>query len=292
MNTKSTYPPSEAGFARYLAEVRRFPMLDAETERQLARRWRDACDPAAVERLANSYLRLVVKIAKGYQGYGLAVGDLISEGHVGLMQAIERFDPDRGVRLSTYATWWIRAAIQGYVLRTSSLVRMGTTPAQKRLFYNLRRLRAKYGEYADGDLAPETVAAIAGDLGVPEHEVVQMNRRLAGSDYSLNEAPAGETEREFLDFVADESEDQESVLAEADEMSHRRDLVGRALAVLNERERDILTQRRLSEDPPTLEVLSHRYGVSRERIRQIEVNAFQKLQKAVRAETATPLGAA
>ncbi|MBI4184796.1 MAG: RNA polymerase factor sigma-32 [Proteobacteria bacterium] len=282
MNTV-VYAAPDDGLARYLREVRKFPMLDAEVERALATRWRDSRDPKAAERLAASYLRLAVKIAKGYAGYGLPLADLISEGHVGLMQAIDKFDPDRDVRLATYATWWIRAAIQGYVLRNSSLVRMGTTPAQKKLFYNLRRLKAGYGELGDGDLKPETVAAIARDLGVAEPEVVEMNRRMAAADYSLNVSPGEDSESEFLDLVVDETADQETALAEADEMERRRTLVGRALDRLTPRERDILARRRLTEDPPTLETLSRRYRVSRERVRQIEARAVEKLQKAVRA---------
>lgn len=272
---------AEGNLPLYLREIRGFPLLDPATEAALARRWRDHGDRQAADRIVASHLRLVVKIAKGYRGYRLPLSDLIAEGNYGLMQAIERFDPDREVRFSTYASWWIRAEIQGHVLRSASLVRMGTTGAQKKLFFNLARLKARYGAFEDGDLSPETVAAIAKDLEVNETEVIEMNRRLAGGEASLNASPGDEFGTEFQDLLADESADQEATLGEAEEMAHRRTMMSEALKKLSDRERHILTERRLREQPPTLEVLSRRYGVSRERIRQIEARAFAKLQKAM-----------
>jgi RNA polymerase sigma-32 factor len=274
----------------YLRRIDRYPLLDAETERELARRCRDDDDDAAAQLLANSYLRLVVKIAKGFLGYKLPLADLVSEGNVGLMQAIRRFDPEQGFRLSTYAPWWIRAAIQEYVLRSQSLVRMGTTAAQKKLFFNLRRLKAAHEVLGDGDLAPETVAAIAHELAVEENEVVEMNRRLVGGTHSLNAPTREGADTDFQDLLVDQSADHESVIADAEEMEQRRHLMTEALAILNDRERHILTERRLKDDPPTLETLSGQYGVSRERVRQIEVQAFNKLCKAVN-RAAKELGA-
>jgi RNA polymerase sigma-32 factor len=256
-------------------------MLEAETEWRLAREWRDHADDSAAEQLANSYLRLVIKIARGYLGYQLPLTDLISEGNLGLMQAIRRFDPEQGFRLSTYAPWWIRAAIQDFVMRSESLVRMGTTAAQKKLFFNLKRLKAAHRELSDGDLCPSTVADIAHRLGVDESEVVEMNRRLVGGTHSLNAPANDDSDMAFQDFLVDGGEDQETRLAASEELTHRRLFVGEAMKSLSERERDILTQRRLRDDPPTLETLGTQYGVSRERIRQIEAHAFEKLRKAV-----------
>jgi RNA polymerase sigma-32 factor len=267
--------------ARYIRRAQEFPMLEAETEWRLAREWRDHADDSAAEQLANSYLRLVIKIARGYLGYQLPLTDLISEGNLGLMQAIRRFDPEQGFRLSTYAPWWIRAAIQDFVMRSESLVRMGTTAAQKKLFFNLKRLKAAHRELSDGDLCPSTVADIAHRLGVDESEVVEMNRRLVGGTHSLNAPANDDSDMAFQDFLVDGGEDQETRLAASEELTHRRLFVGEAMKSLSERERDILTQRRLRDDPPTLETLGTQYGVSRERIRQIEAHAFEKLRKAV-----------
>jgi RNA polymerase sigma-32 factor len=275
---------SQDNLARYLREISQFALLDAETELALARRYRDHGDTEAARRLANAYLRLVVKIAKGFRGYNVPLGDLVSEGNVGLMKAIERFDPERGFRLSTYASWWIRAEIQEAVLRAASMVRIGTTAAQKKLFFNLRRLKNARDVVDDGELAPETVAAIAHALDVDETEVVEMNHRLASATFSLNAAThtGGEGDSEFLDLLVDETADQETSYAEAEELARRRRVMVAAMGALNEREREILTERRLTEDPPTLEVLSEKFAISRERVRQIEVRAFEKLQKAMR----------
>src|SRR5579875_2110748 len=276
--------PSEGNLARYLQEIRKYPMLSAEEELELARRWRDEQDIEAAHKLVTSHLRLVAKIAMGYRGYGLPVGELISEGNVGMMQAVKRFDPDRGVRLATYAMWWIRAAIQEYILHSWSLVKMGTTAAQKKLFFNLRRLKGQMQAIEDGDLQPEQVAKIARMLDVPEQDVVSMNRRLAAPDNSLNAPVRADSEGEWQDWLVDESESQESALAEHEEMSGRKKLLANALGTLNEREKHILTERRLKDEASTLEALAAQYGVSRERIRQIEVRAFEKLQKAMKAE--------
>ncbi len=278
---KTQSNPAGNELSRYMREAHEYPLLDAETEWRLARRWRDHGDQAAADRLAHAYLRLVVKIARGFSGYNAPLADLISEGNVGLMQAIHRLDPDQGFRLSTYAPWWIRAAIQDYVLRSASLVRMGTTAAQKKLFFNLRRMKAARRELSDGDLAPETITEIAETLKVPENEVIEMNRRLIGGTHSLNAPSNAESESEFQDLLVDEADDPEQLVAEAEERTERRRLMSKALGVLNDRERRILTERRLSDDPPTLEALGDHYGISRERVRQIEVRAFEKLQKAV-----------
>ena len=272
----------EGGLSRYLDEIRRFPMLEPQEEYMLAKRYREHDDPAAAEKLVNSHLRLVAKIAMGYRGYGLPIGEVVSEGNVGLMQAVKRFEPERGFRLATYAMWWIKAAIQEYILRSWSLVKMGTTANQKRLFFNLRRLKSKIQALNEGDLKPEQVQEIATKLGVSEEEVVSMNRRLGG-DASLN-APIRSAEAEsgeWQDWLVDESDSQETLLANQEELDQRRKLLSDAMEVLNERERRIFEARRLSEEPMTLEDLSAEFGVSRERVRQIEVRAFEKVQKAV-----------
>ena len=275
-------PSPEQGMSRYLQDIRKFPMLEPEEEYMLAKRYKEHEDPEAAERLVNSHLRLVAKIAMGYRGYGLPIGEVVSEGNVGLMQAVKRFEPDKGFRLATYAMWWIKAAIQEYILRSWSLVKMGTTANQKRLFFNLRRLKGKIQALDEGDLKPHQVKEIATRLGVSEEEVVSMNRRLGG-DASLNapvraEADAGE----WQDWLVDESDSQETLLANQEELDMRRKLLSDAMDVLNERERRIFEARRLAEDPMTLEDLSGEFGVSRERVRQIEVRAFEKVQKAVR----------
>jgi|CeladaMinimDraft_18_1061708.scaffolds.fasta_scaffold00020_148 RNA polymerase sigma-32 factor len=283
MVTKSlpTVANGSMGLARYLEEIRRFPMLEPDEEYMLAKRWKEHADAEAAEKLITSHLRLVARIAMGYRGYGLPIGEIISEGNVGLMQAVKRFDPDRGFRLATYAMWWIRAAIQEYILRSWSLVKMGTTAAQKKLFFNLRRAKGQLQALEEGDLRPDQVKAIAKRLGVPEEDVISMNRRLAG-DASLNAPIRAELDSgEWQDWLVDESPDQEEELIERDEMDHRRAFLESALETLNERERRIFEARRLSDEPMTLEDLSAEFGVSRERIRQIEVRAFEKVQKAV-----------
>jgi len=271
----------EGNLSRYLQEIRKFPMLSPEEELSLSKRWRDHEDMEAAHKLVTSHLRLVAKIAMGYRGYGLPVGELISEGNVGMMQAVKRFDPDRGFRLATYAMWWIRAAIQEYILHSWSLVKMGTTAAQKKLFFNLRRLKGQMQAIDDGDLQPEQVAKIAHMLDVPEQDVVSMNRRLSGPDNSLNAMLGSEADSEWLELLPDERPSQETTLGNMEEGRRRRDLLGAALKKLNPREREIVVERRLKDEPATLEELSHRYAVSRERIRQIEVRAVEKLQKAV-----------
>jgi RNA polymerase sigma-32 factor len=276
----------EGNLARYLQEIRKFPMLSPEEEMALARRWRDEGDLEAAHKLVTSHLRLVAKIAMGYRGYGLPVGELISEGNVGMMQAVKRFDPDRGFRLATYAMWWIRAAIQEYILHSWSLVKMGTTAAQKKLFFNLRRLKGQMQAIDDGDLKPEQVAKIARALDVPEQDVISMNRRLAAPDHSLNAPVRAESEGEWQDWLIDDSESQEESLAEAEDMGQRKALLEKALGTLNERERHIFIERRLKDEPTTLEDLSQQYGISRERVRQIEVRAFEKVQKSMKAQIA------
>ena len=274
-------PSPEQGLNRYLQEIRKFPMLEPEEEYMLAKRWVDHQDSSAAHKLVTSHLRLAAKIAMGYRGYGLPQGEVISEANVGLMQAVKRFDPDKGFRLATYAMWWIRAAIQEYILRSWSLVKLGTTSAQKKLFFNLRKAKARIGALEDGDLHPDKVKKIASDLGVTEDEVISMNRRLSGGDASLNVTVGsdGDSATQWQDWLEDESADQAAQYEERDELETRRELLAAALDVLNDREKDILTQRRLAEPPVTLEKLSEKYGVSRERIRQIEVRAFEKLQK-------------
>ena len=274
---------SEGALARYLQEIRRFPMLDANEEYMLAKRWREHEDPEAAHRLVTSHLRLVAKIAMGYRGYGLPLSELISEGNVGMMQAVKRFDPDRGFRLATYAMWWIRASIQEYILHSWSLVKIGTTAAQKKLFFNLRRLKGQIQAIEEGDLTPEHVAKIAKELDVPESDVVSMNRRLLAPDNSLNAPLRADGEGEWQDWLVDDEASQEAKLSDRQELGLRRDLLKTALSHLTERERDILTERRLRENPTTLEDLSAKYGISRERVRQIEVRAFEKLQKAIKS---------
>ena len=272
----------ERNLSRYLQRIRSYPMLEVQEEYRLARRWSESGDIEAAHALVNSHLRLVAKIAMGYRGYGLPLGELISEGNVGMMQAVRRFDPERGFRLATYAMWWIRAAIQEYILHSWSLVKIGTTAAQKKLFFNLRRLKGQLQAIEDGDLSPEHVASIASRLRVSEPEVIQMNHRISSPDMSLNAPLREHGEGEWQDWLADTGEDQESQVAESQELGSRRVLLAGALRQLSDREREIIAERRLSETPATLEHLSQRYGISRERVRQIEVRAFEKLQKAVR----------
>ena len=274
-------PSPEQGLNRYLQEIRKFPMLDPEEEYMLAKRWVEDQDTASAHKMVTSHLRLAAKIAMGYRGYGLPQAEVISEANVGLMQAVKRIDPEKGFRLATYAMWWIRAAIQEYILRSWSLVKLGTTSAQKKLFFNLRKAKARIGALEEGDLNPENVERIARDLGVTQDEVISMNRRLSGGDASLNAMVGtdGESATQWQDWLEDEDADQADDYAERDEYQHRLALMNEAMDVLNDRERDILTQRRLQEQPVTLEDLSGVYNVSRERIRQIEVRAFEKLQK-------------
>ncbi len=269
------------GLAHYLAQIRRYPMLTPDEEYMLAKSWREHGDSEAAHKLVTSHLRLVARIAMGYRGYGLPIGEVISEGNVGLMQAVKRFDPDKGFRLATYAMWWIRAAIQEYILRSWSLVKMGTTASQKKLFFNLRKIKGQIDALEEGDLRPEHVKEISERLGVPEADVISMNRRLAG-DSSLNAPVRNDSESgEWLDWLVDEEPDQETALAEKEETEQRLEMLEEALEKLNDRERKIFTARRLSENPKTLEELSQEFGVSRERIRQIEVRAFEKVQKAM-----------
>ena len=273
----------ESGLSRYLREIRRFPILTKEEEFQLAKDWLDHGDVDSAHKLVTSHLRLVAKIAMGYRGYGLPVSELISEGNIGMMQAVKRFDPDRGFRLATYAMWWIRAAIQEYILHSWSLVKIGTTAAQKKLFFNLRKLKRQLRAIDEGDLPPETVATIADRLNVPEHEVINMNRRLAAPDHSLN-APLradGENDAEWQDWLEDPTPNQEVEITEADELSHQRRMLESAMSELNKRERHIFTQRRLIEEPMTLEELSQIYKISRERVRQIEARAFEKVEHSI-----------
>lgn len=275
----------ESGLARYLNEIRRFPMLEPQEEYMLAKRWSEHEDPAAAHKLVTSHLRLVAKIAMGYRGYGLPVGEVISEGNVGLMQAVKRFEPDKGFRLATYAMWWIRASIQEYILRSWSLVKMGTTASQKKLFFNLRKAKSQISALEEGDLRPEQVALIATKLGVPAQDVVDMNRRMSG-DASLNAPLREEGEGEWQDWLIDESASQENILADHEESNNRLGALHHALQVLNDRERRIFEARRLAEEPMTLEALSDEFNISRERVRQIEVRAFEKVQAAVKADVA------
>jgi len=274
-------PSPEQGMNRYLQEIRKFPMLDPQEEYMLAKAWVDHEDSASAHRMVTSHLRLAAKIAMGYRGYGLPQAEVISEANVGLMQAVKRFDPDKGFRLATYAMWWIRASIQEYILRTWSLVKLGTTSAQKKLFFNLRKAKARIGALEEGDLRPENVARIAHDLGVTETEVISMNRRMSGGDASLNAMVGadGDSATQWQDWLEDEDADQAGDYEARDELTARRELMAEAIGVLTDRERDILVQRRLQDQVVTLEDLSTRYDVSRERIRQIEVRAFEKLQK-------------
>lgn len=276
---------AEGGLARYLAEIRRFPMLEPQQEYMLAKRWREHEDPKAAQELITSHLRLVAKIAMGYRGYGLPIGEIISEGNVGLMQAVKRFEPDRGFRLATYAMWWIRASIQEYILRSWSLVKMGTTASQKKLFFNLRKAKSRISAYEEGDMRPENVEKIATRLGVSKQDVIEMNRRMGG-DASLNAPLREEGEGEWQDWLVDDSDSQEHVLAAQEETSNRMKALRGALDVLNPRERRIFEARRLADDPVTLEQLSEEFGVSRERVRQIEVRAFEKVQAAVKSGVA------
>ena len=277
-------PTPEGGLNRYLQEIRKFPLLEPEEEYMLAKRWVEEQDTEAAHQMVTSHLRLAAKIAMGYRGYGLPQAEVISEANVGLMQAVKRFDPEKGFRLATYAMWWIRASIQEYILRSWSLVKLGTTSAQKKLFFNLRKAKARIGALEDGDLRPENVKQIAHDLGVTEDEVISMNRRMSGGDASLNATVGSEGEgtMQWQDWLEDEDADQAEDYAERDELESRRALLSQAMDVLNDRERDILQKRRLSEETITLEDLSSEYNVSRERIRQIEVRAFEKLQKRMR----------
>jgi RNA polymerase sigma-32 factor len=272
----------EGNLSRYLQEIRKFPLLEPQEEFMLAKRWREHGDSKAAHKLVTSHLRLVAKIAMGYRGYGLPVAELISEGNVGMMQAVKRFDPDRGFRLATYAMWWIRASIQEYILHSWSLVKMGTTAAQKKLFFNLRKLKGQMQAIEEGDLSPEQVTKIATRLGVPEEEVVNMNRRLAAPDSSLNAVVKADGDMEWQEWLVDESPNQEARLADSQELGQRKHMLAQALKQLTDRERHIIVERRLVDEPKTLEDLSSKYGISRERVRQIEVRAFDKLQKAMK----------
>ena len=277
-------PSPENGLNRYLQEIRKFPMLEPGQEYMLAKRWIEKQDADAAHQMVTSHLRLAAKIAMGYRGYGLPQAEVISEANVGLMQAVKRFDPEKGFRLATYAMWWIRASIQEYILRSWSLVKMGTTSAQKKLFFNLRKAKSRIGALDEGDMHPDNVEKIAGDLGVSEAEVISMNRRLSGGDASLNAmiSADGESSMEWQDWLEDEDADQAADYEFQDELSIRRDMLNSAMTGLNDRERDILTQRRLVDEVKTLEELSEIYSVSRERVRQIEVRAFEKLQEKMR----------
>jgi len=278
---------AEGGLTRYLEEIRRFPMLEPQQEYMLAKRWKEHGDRDAAHQLVTSHLRLVAKIAMGYRGYGLPISEVISEGNVGLMQAVKRFEPEKGFRLATYAMWWIKASIQEYILRSWSLVKMGTTANQKKLFFNLRKAKSKISALQEGDLRPDQVQTIAKRLGVTEQDVIDMNRRLGG-DASLNAPIRDDGESgEWQDWLADDSESQETVMAEHEELDNRRKALSSALEVLNDRERRIFQARRLADDPVTLEDLASEFGVSRERVRQIEVRAFEKVQKAVKNRVAT-----
>jgi RNA polymerase sigma-32 factor len=283
VNSLSVMTP-EGGLSRYLSEIRKFPMLAKDEEFMLAKRWKEHEDPEAAHRMVTSHLRLVAKIAMGYRGYGLPVGEVISEGNVGLMQAVKKFEPDKGFRLATYAMWWIRASIQEYILRSWSLVKMGTTAAQKKLFFNLRKAKSEISALEEGDLHPEHVQMIATKLGVLNEEVISMNRRLSGPDASLNAPLRSDSESEWQDWLPDNNAiSQETQVAESEERSIRMALLEEAMTELTDREKHILTERRLKDNPTTLEELATQYGVSRERVRQIEVRGFEKLQKAMRA---------
>ena len=277
----------EGSLSQYLQEIRKFPMLEPNEEYMLAKAWAEHKDSKAAHKLVTSHLRLVAKIAMGYRGYGLPVADLIAEGNVGMMQAVKRFDAEKGFRLATYAMWWIRAAIQEYILRSWSLVKIGTTAAQKKLFFNLRRLKGQIEAIEEGDLLPENVTKIAEKLDVSEQDVVSMNRRMSAMDHSLNAPLRADAEGEWQDWLVDDAPDQETLVAEKEEHNNRIELLQNAMEDLNERERHILTERRLAEPPKTLEELSQEYGVSRERVRQIEVRAFEKVQKAMRLAAAS-----
>ena len=269
----------DSNLSRYLQEIRKFPLLEREEEYMLAKRWKEHEDQDAAAQLVSSHLRLVAKIAMGYRGYGLPLGEIISEGNVGLMQAVKRFEPDKGFRLATYAMWWIRASIQEYILRSWSLVKIGTTAAQKKLFFNLRRLKGEIKAFEEGDLKPENLEKISSTLQVAEDEVIDLNRRMLGPDSSLNVPIRAEADGEWQDWLIDESDNQETLLMDKEERDQRREVLVDALQILNEREQNIICARRLQDNPLTLEELSKRYGISRERVRQIEVRAFEKLQK-------------
>ena len=269
---------NEGGLAAYLAQIKKFPMLAAEEEYMLAKNWQSTGNVKSAEKLVTSHLRLVAKIAMGYKGYGLPLNEMISEGNVGLMQAVKKFEPEKGFRLATYAMWWIKASIQEYILRSWSLVKIGTTAAQKKLFFNLKKIKSKISAIEDGDLTPDQVDKIATELSVPHKEVISMNRRISGSDYSLNSPVTDDGNGEWQDWLEDESQNQEVSFADTEEYLIKKNILSESLEYLNERERDILSERQLSENPLTLEDLSNRYGVSRERIRQIEAKAFEKLQ--------------
>jgi RNA polymerase sigma-32 factor len=287
MNARLPALGDERSVARYLREIRQFPMLEGSEEFMLAKRWREHGDTEAAHRLVTSHLRLVAKIAMGYRGYGLPVSELISEGNVGLMQAVKRFDPDRGFRLATYAMWWIRASIQEYVLHSWSLVKLGTTAAQKKLFFNLRKAKRQIEAIEDGDLTPDQVKSVSKALGVTEQEVIDMNRRLAGPDRSLNAPLKDEAGGEWQDWLVDPRDDQETVSMETDEFEHRRAMLAAAMGGLSARERRVIEARQLVDEPATLETLSAEFGVSRERVRQIEARALEKLGKAVRSASLT-----
>ena len=273
----------DSNLSRYLQDIRKFPLLEPAEEFMLAKRWKEHEDQEAAAKMVNSHLRLVAKIAMGYRGYGLPLGEIISEGNVGLMQAVKRFEPEKGFRLATYAMWWIRASIQEYILRTWSLVKSGTTAAQKKLFFNLRRIKGEIKALEEGDLKKEHLEKIATTLDVSEEEVINMNRRMSGPDSSLNAPLRADSEGEWQDWLVDDSDNQETILADQEEMKERRKMLLEAMDFLNERERKIIAARRLQEDPQTLEELSQEYGISRERVRQIEVRAFEKLQKAMKS---------
>jgi len=273
----------DGNLSRYLQEIRKFPLLEPQEEYMLAKRWKEHEDQEAAARMVTSHLRLVAKIAMGYRGYGLPLGEVISEGNVGLMQAVKRFEPEKGFRLSTYAMWWIKASIQEYILRSWSLVKIGTTAAQKKLFFNLRRMKGEIKALEEGDLNQENLEKIATTLDVSEQEVINMNRRMSGPDSSLNAPVRADSEGEWQDWLVDGSDNQETVLADQEEMTERRKMLTDGMKVLNERERGILAARRLQDKPQTLEDLSQEYGISRERVRQIEVRAFEKLQKAMKS---------
>ena len=275
---------ADGNFARYLDEIQKFPMLQANEEYMLARRWVEHEDTEAAHQLVTSHLRLVAKIAMGYRGYGLPVAELISEGNIGMMQAVKRFDPERGFRLATYAMWWIRASIQEYILHSWSLVKMGTTAAQKKLFFNLRKLKGQMKAIDEGDLSPENVKEIASRLDVPEHEVMSMNSRLSGPDHSLNAPRSAESDGEWQDWLVDECQDQEQVYADREELNERSKLLLAAMEKLNPREQYIIQKRRLSESAATLEELGSEFGISRERVRQVEAKAFEKLQKNIKTQ--------
>jgi RNA polymerase sigma-32 factor len=269
---------NEGNLASYMEQIKKFPLLEAKEEYMLAKAWKNQGDIKAAHKLVTSHLRLVAKIASGYRGYGLPLSDLISEGNIGMMHAVKRFEPEKGFRLATYAMWWIKASIQEYILRSWSLVKIGTTAAQKKLFFNLKKIKSKISAIEDGDLTPDQVDKIATDLNVPHKEVISMNRRISGSDYSLNSPVTDDSSGEWQDWLEDDSQNQEASFADTEEYLIKKNILSDSLEYLNERERDIISERQLSENPLTLEELSNRYGVSRERIRQIEAKAFEKLQ--------------